>query len=165
METPTHVFFYGHKPNSIGVHVFSQFFLCHFVSGETGIAYTCAEQWMMSHKALLFGDTKTNESIMAASDPATIKCLGRQVKNFNESAWDKIKYDIVLQGNFYKYSQNPELLDRLKQTGSKIIVEASKNDSIWGIGLEAKDAVKMNPSEWPGQNLLGKALMKVRSQL
>jgi ribA/ribD-fused uncharacterized protein len=165
METKTHVFFYGHTPNAIGVHVFSQFFPCHFTDDETGTSYKLAEQWMMSHKALLFGDSKTNDSIMAASDPVTVKSLGRKVKNFDEDEWNKIKYETVVKGNFLKFSQNPDLLERLRQTGSKTIVGASKNDSIWGIGLEAKDAIKMNPADWPGQNLLGKALMEVRERL
>lgn len=35
-----------------------------------------------------------------------------------------------------------------------------------GIGMSVKEATKINdPSKWKGQNLLGKALMKVREDL
>ena len=43
-----------------------------------------------------------------------------------------------------------------------ILAEASPKDSIWGIGLDASAASEMDPSEWPGQNLLGKILMELR---
>ena len=73
--------------------------------------------------------------------------------------------DIVYNGNFLKFSQNPELSEILKSTGDKIIAEASPVDAIWGIGLSKHDAKQVPESEWPGQNLLGKALMEVRGNL
>lgn len=44
-------------------------------------------------------------------------------------------------------------------------MEASPVDKIWGIGL-AEDAENIeNPLTWKGLNLLGFALMEVRTQL
>ena len=37
--------------------------------------------------------------------------------------------------------------------------------SIWGIGMRASHKDARDPSKWKGLNLLGKALMKVRSKL
>jgi len=50
----------------------------------------------------------------------------------------------------------------LLMTGSKILVEASPEDCIWGVGLEENDPLILDEANWKGQNLLGKALMKVR---
>ena len=50
-------------------------------------------------------------------------------------------------------------------TGDKIIVEASPYDSIWGIGMGAKDENIEDPTAWNGENLLGFALMEVRDLL
>jgi ribA/ribD-fused uncharacterized protein len=51
----------------------------------------------------------------------------------------------------------------LLNTGTRILVEASPSDRIWGIGFDAENA-EGNESEW-GANKLGHALMKVRERL
>lgn len=51
----------------------------------------------------------------------------------------------------------------LLATGERELVEASPMDRIWGIGFAEKNA-GANRHRW-GQNLLGKALMEVRSRL
>jgi ribA/ribD-fused uncharacterized protein len=55
--------------------------------------------------------------------------------------------------------------DFLLGTGTRILVEASPRDDIWGIGLAADDDRAASPEDWPGLNLLGFALMDVRHQL
>lgn len=164
METADYVFFYGHKPNKLGVHVFSQWYEIDFFEKVNGVKhyYTSAEQYMMAQKALLFDDQYYFEKIMATSDPKKIKQYGRLIKNFDADIWDENKFDIVVRGNRLKFGQNPELWDRLKKTKNKTIVEASPYDKIWGIGLTANEAIKIPEDKWPGENLLGKALMKVR---
>ena len=42
--------------------------------------------------------------------------------------------------------------------------EASKNDKIWGIGYYDKDAILITDKSKFGQNLLGNALMEIRSE-
>ncbi len=64
-----------------------------------------------------------------------------------------------------KFSQNQELKTLLLSTGDSILVEASSYDKIWRIGLNEYDAKKTKIEDWPGENLLGKALMEVISFL
>lgn len=91
--------------------------------------------------------------------------MGRSVRNFDDTLWDKVKFNIVVEGNYLKFSQNRELGKYLKDTGSKILVEASPYDRIWGIGMRESDPNASNPKYWKGQNLLGQALMKVREMI
>ena len=77
--------------------------------------------------------------------------------------WDGACDEIVEQGNYLKFSQNPKLRDILLSTGGKVIVEASPSDSIWGLGFDAEHA-EANEHKW-GANKLGKALMRVRDRL
>jgi ribA/ribD-fused uncharacterized protein len=64
-----------------------------------------------------------------------------------------------------KFGQHPDLREFLMATGSRVLVEASPRDKIWGIGLAADDERAASPERWPGQNLLGFALMEVRQRL
>ena len=130
-----------------------------------GVQYHTAEQYMMAQKAALMGDILTCEKIMAANDPKEYKALGREVQFFNAAAWDHAKYNIVLQGNLAKFSQNPELFAFLDGTGDSVLVEGSPYDWIWGVKLSTDDERIHNPNEWQGENLLGFALMETRDIL
>ncbi|WP_262367609.1 NADAR family protein [Campylobacter concisus] len=115
-------------------------------------------------KAECFGDKKALEEILSAKDPAQMKALGRQVRGFDAKVWDEIKFGVVLNASYLKFSQNAPLRDFLLQTGSKVLVEGSPVDKIWGIGLAASDENAKNPMKWYGQNLLGFALMRARDE-
>ncbi|MEM6609580.1 MAG: NADAR family protein [Pseudomonadota bacterium] len=142
---------------------FSQWYPCQFEID--GVAFTSAEQAMMHSKAQLFGDAQAAERIMAATDPGHQKALGRTVRGFSERVWRAKRYDIVLRNNTAKFSQNRGLRRKLFQTGEDILVEASPVDTVWGIGLDADAAARTDPADWPGENLLGKALTEVRALL
>jgi ribA/ribD-fused uncharacterized protein len=48
--------------------------------------------------------------------------------------------------------------------GDRVLVEASRNDAIWGTGMGAEDEHATSPGRWKGLNLLGFALMEVRQR-
>ena len=130
-----------------------------------GVSYGSAEQFMMAEKARIFGDGETLEKILAAKLPRKIKALGREVKGFDGKKWDGVKFEVVVRGNMAKFSQNQALLSFLLGTGDAMLVEASPKDCIWGVGLKESDRDILDPAKWKGENLLGKALMEVRSKL
>jgi ribA/ribD-fused uncharacterized protein len=143
---------------------FSQWYPCKF-KDDTGKIFVTAEQFMMHHKALTFGDAEIAELILKTNNPKDQKALGRQVKNFDADKWNSVAKDIVYQGNQYKFTQNPVLLDVLLSTGNKTIVEASPYDRIWGIGLGEEQARITPPEQWLGTNWLGEVLTKLRDDL
>jgi ribA/ribD-fused uncharacterized protein len=142
---------------------FSQFHRCRFVVG--GNTFGCAEQFMMHGKAVLFGDAEIAAKILAADQPRTHKALGRQVRNFDDAMWKREREAIVMAGNRAKFTQNPELRDKLLATRGTTLVEASPRDRIWGIGLAATDPRALDAKQWRGQNLLGKILTALREEL
>ena len=74
----------------------------------------------------------------------------------------KRQLDIMKEALFYKFSQNPKLLNNLLWTGNSGIVYADSKDKIWGIGITAVEALMNVP--WEGENLLGEALIETRTR-
>lgn len=161
-EALDYLFFWGHRARQgkVTASCFSQWFDAPFV--VAGQRYPTAEHFMMAEKAALFGDEATRALVLQAPTPAAAKALGRQVRGFDEAVWREQRFSIVVRANAAKFAQNAALDLFLKQTGSRILVEASPVDAIWGIGLAHDDARASNPNLWPGLNLLGFALMQVR---
>ena len=69
-------------------------------------SYYCAEQFMMAERARRFQDRRAEGLIMSSSDPSARKRIGRGVRNFDKAAWDRVREDAVLAGNFANFSQN-----------------------------------------------------------
>jgi ribA/ribD-fused uncharacterized protein len=165
-ETLKYIFFWGHSNRhgeDVGKFVFSQWYPSAFTVDN--LEYKTAEHWMMAHKASLFEDIETFDKILKAYKPGEVKELGRQIKGFDEIKWNEKKFEIVKTGNIHKFSQNKKLQDFLISTGTRIIVEASPTDSVWGIGLNQDSKMIDNPHTWRGENLLGFALMETRDFL
>ena len=159
---PKYLFFWSHQPDKPHAYL-SQWWPAPFQLA--GVTYPTAEHYMMAAKAALFGDEERRQQILAAAHPGAAKQLGRQVANFDETAWQTTRSAIVVHGNLAKFSQNAALGQRLLTTRDRVLVEASPVDLIWGIGLAATDPLAAQPAHWPGLNLLGFALMAVRDQL
>src|SRR5690349_10599962 len=87
------LFFWGHTPSKdaeLGPFCLSQWYPSPFV--VRGERYFAAEHFMMAEKARLFGDDATRVKILATSDPAEAKKLGRAVRHFNEERWREHRY-------------------------------------------------------------------------
>lgn len=130
-----------------------------------GVQYNCAEQYMMAKKAYMFRDYDALSKIMGTTDPRKQKQFGRQVKGFDKVEWEKHCRKFVYQANYAKFTQNPKMLKELMATGDKEIVEASPEDTIWGIGMHENDPDVLDKSKWLGTNWLGIAIMEVRETL
>lgn len=162
METETEIYFYNLKNE---FNYMSNFYKTNFTDKD-GIKYNCSEQYFMYHKCKIF-DPKNNillETIITEKSATKIKKYGRQVKNFNDKIWKEKRYNIMLEALRLKFNQNEIIKQKLIETKPKILYEASKNDRIWGIGYYDKDVIKIDKSKF-GKNLLGNALMEIRSEL
>jgi ribA/ribD-fused uncharacterized protein len=154
-ETATHIYFWG--------TYLSNWYSCSF--SDDKYTYKTSESYLMAHKALLFNDIAIANKIIKSSDPKDQKALGRTVSGFNEDLWNLNKFDIMVAGLSLKFAQNNELKLKLLATCDKILVEGSPYDRIWGVGLKFDNPLILDEKNWLGENLLGKALMVVRSKL
>jgi ribA/ribD-fused uncharacterized protein len=82
--------------------IFSNWYISDFI--VDGITYNCGEQYMMYQKAIFFNDIKTANKILEEVVPNEQKKLGRQVKNYSDSKWSKVRYDIVKKGLKEKFT-------------------------------------------------------------
>ena len=163
-ERVKYLYFWGHRRKGIlGAECLSQWYPAAFVLD--GHRFATAEHSMMFAKAMLFGDDETAQRIVDARSPGAAKSLGREVRGFVEATWAAHRFDIVIRGNEAKFGQNPPLAEFLLTTGTKVLVEASPSDRIWGIGMTEHAPEATNPLEWRGSTLLGFALMDVRRRL
>ena len=164
--TPKYLHFWGHQPEpdgTAGRGGLSQWFEAPFV--VDGVRYRTAEHWMMAAKARLFGDQEAERAAIDAANPALAKAAGRTVRDFDDAVWDRERFEIVVRGNTHKFAAHPDMGQFLLRTGSRVLVEASPRDRIWGIGMGAKNENAENPAAWRGLNLLGFALMEARERL
>ena len=130
-----------------------------------GVEFSSMEQYMMYRKAVCFGDEAIAAQILATSDTAEIKALGRLVLGYDDNWWNGVRQIIVYEGLLAKFSQNVALGKQLKKTGKAVLAECAVKDRIWGIGLSMNDPNRFDRDRWQGQNLLGYTLMMVRDSL
>jgi len=86
---------------------FSEHLECKFTIDDR--SYSSVVQWMMQQKSIMFGHGELAERIMQMDDPKEMKRAGRNIPNFDKSAWDEYSYDVVYIGNTHIFAQNLEL--------------------------------------------------------
>lgn len=160
------LFFWGHRPErdgGVGTGCLSQWWPARFTAD--GHSFASAEHYMMWRKATLFGDADAAARVLASTDPREAKAIGRQVAGFDTATWEGERYGIVVSGSLAKFGQHADLRAFLLGTGDRVLVEASPDDRVWGIGLTADDPRARDRATWRGLNLLGQALTDTRAVL
>lgn len=147
--------------------IFSQWAACEYdiKIGDKVERVNCAEQAMMLYKAHFHNDQEQYDKILASPKPWQQKKFGREIKNFNKEEWEKVALKFVVQSNIAKFDQNKAWKELLFLTDPYKIVEASKEDRIWGIGYLPYDVEIFEEKDKWGTNLLGIAIMCARNIL
>lgn len=126
-------------------------FLSNFYEAATvfeGVTYPTSEHAFQAAKSLHSGD---REAIRNAPTPRQAKRMGKQVKLRED--WEEVKYEVMLTCLRSKFERG-DLRARLLATWKEPLEEGNTwGDRTWGV----VDGV--------GENLLGKALMQVRSEI
>ena len=119
-----------------------------------GRMFKCSEAAYQSAKCAVPAEVDIFSSL---SGPEAKKA-GRKIRMRDD--WDKVKVGVMREVLHAKFGNNPEMKRMLLATcGYELIEENTWHDNLWG------DCVCERCKGKPGQNLLGKLLMEVRSQL
>ncbi|RSX50577.1 hypothetical protein D2E24_1963 [Bifidobacterium samirii] len=136
------------------------------------LRFECSEQWFMFRKAWRFCDLSAMDAVLRSGlRPYEYKMIGRSVRDFDESVWDRESCGYMFEALMFKFSQNPGLAKRLLETGGRVLVECSPFDTVWGVGLGRQtedgriDDRWRDSRNWRGENRLGFLLMDVRDVL
>lgn len=115
------------------------------------------ERWPTSEhyfQAQKFDDEKYRQKIRKAKTPEIAAQLGRDRKRKLRWDWETTKVRVMRAAVLAKFAQNEYLRTLLLSTGDAKIVEHTEDDDYWGDGGDGK-----------GENMLGRILVGVRSQL
>jgi ribA/ribD-fused uncharacterized protein len=157
------VFFFSGNPALNEFKEFSNMYEAPFqVEGQT---FPTVEHYFQWSKARQFGDAAAQGKIMKTSSPKSVKSIGKKVIGFKEEEWAETKDRVMAAALKAKFMQHPELLKKLRETGTRRIAEADPRSKYWGIGTSADTSKAKDPERWPGKNKLGQILEALRAEL
>ena len=115
-----------------------------------GITYRSSEAAFQAAKSL---DPADRERISKLS-PDESKRAGYSVKLRED--WETVKVSVMEEVLRAKFTQNPELTEKLTATGQALLVEGNNwRDTFWGFDVNLGYGV----------NMLGQLLMRIRAEL
>ena len=126
-----------------------------------GVEYHSSEQYIQHMKAKHFKDMTTVRDILSADTPLNCKLAAYDIKNYNHKEWCKHAREICKPGIDAKFSQNPRAMQALLETGSKQLIECTK-DSLWGTGNPLHMPNCLDKSSWKSPGILGSILEEIR---
>jgi ribA/ribD-fused uncharacterized protein len=113
-----------------------------------GLFYTSSEAAYQAAKV----EDPYVKSLYQQMDPSESKKASKKYPV--KQGWDNIKKGIMYEILLDKFTRNPDLHQKLLETGSKYLEETNYwNDTYWGV------------CEGRGKNTLGELLMKIREQI
>jgi ribA/ribD-fused uncharacterized protein len=122
-----------------------------------GIPYPTVEHAYVAAKTLDL-DKRKYISNLSWNKAGQAKKIGQKLKIRDN--WDNIKVDIMEDLLRQKFGWRPNFKQKLKDTGDQELVEGNYwHDNFWG-NCKCRACV-----DKPGLNMLGKLLMKIRSEL
>jgi ribA/ribD-fused uncharacterized protein len=116
-----------------------------------GVTWPTTEHYFQAAK---FADESHREAIRLEKSPMIAARMGRDRGKSLRADWGTVKEDVMLKALRAKFSQHNDLATLLVQTGDRVLIEHTANDSYWADGGDGS-----------GRNRLGELLMVVRSEL
>ncbi len=130
--------------------------------------YHSVKQALAAELAKQFNDQNHLDEILQTESPEEITYSLKDVpgdKDANEAKWNENTKKLLYDINLVKFTQYPELGNRLLETKNAILGAYFPDDTLMGIGISLDRLESKNPIHWTGQNILGKVLMEIREYL
>lgn len=116
---------------------------------EHGLTFPTNEHYYQACKATNIADA---QFVLMHDSPGGAKKAGRAIKC--RADWESVKLGAMRKGLILKFTQNPLLLQKLRETAGIMLVEGNTwGDRYWGV------------CKGVGENHLGKMLMQLRQEL
>lgn len=126
-------------------------FSCHSIFLH-GIIWPTAEHFYQGQK---FDDMSHKEMIRRCQSPTLAKAMAEKLTlSHLRKDWHLHKEEIMHKVLLAKFTQHPDLGEKLLSSAGRMLIEHTCNDSFWG-----------NGGNGAGQNRLGHLLMRVRDEL
>jgi ribA/ribD-fused uncharacterized protein len=135
--------------------------------GMRSVRVPTSEHVFMYMKARFFGDLEIAKQIITVTDPKTAKKLGRVVRGFDKKKWEGYREEAMWTALTLRYQYDDRFRDYLAKEEFKDhhFVEANPYDKVWSCGyLESDPRIDLPEETWPGLNLLGKLLDRLRDE-
>lgn len=116
-----------------------------------GIEWKTCEHYYQASK---FTDPDHVLLISQAPTPSRARTLGRTPLVPLRPDWDTAAEDVMRTAMRAKFVQHPQLARQLLLTGSRILIETTKDDWFWGAGHDGT-----------GLNITGRILTEIRTEL
>lgn len=105
-------------------------------------------------QAQKFVNTPHEEEIRQAKTAREAAEMGRDRRRPLRRDWEIIKDDVMREALYAKFTQHPDLTEKILSTGDLKLIEQTKNDRYWGDG-----------GDGTGLNRLGQLLMETRERI
>jgi ribA/ribD-fused uncharacterized protein len=116
-----------------------------------GKIWPTSEHYFQAQK---FANTPDEELVRQAQTPRVAAQIGRDRSKPLRSDWNVVKDDVMREALYAKFTQHPDLKEKLLMTRNVEIIEHTSNDNYWGDGGDGS-----------GKNMLGKLLMETRERI
>lgn len=126
-----------------------------------GRIYPSAEHAYQHDRATYLGRHAIARQVLTAPSPPDAKKAGNRAGRSHQ--WDLCKQDRLKEIVIAKFTQHPDLRDKLVSTGSTTLIEATY-DSFWGAGASIT-ARSLIDGTWRGRNVFGSILDQVRTEM
>ncbi|MBN9389504.1 MAG: NADAR family protein [Chloroflexi bacterium] len=146
-KEPETIYFYSNHEDPYGC--FSNFSRHGFTLD--GKYWPTSEHYFQAQK---FVDEPTREQVRLQKSPKLAAEAGRDRKKPLRKDWEEVKDEIMYRAVLAKFQAHTDIKAILLGTGEKPLVENAPGDYYWGCGADGS-----------GLNMLGKILVRVRSEL